>query len=99
VLFGSRATHPLSVCSVWILGAVLFTLGSYEPYRVGHDLTLEEGHGGCLRSVRPAAKDAEPSIVARIGENFNLTPVLGHAHYEQMARYFAEYGPMALRPA
>jgi hypothetical protein len=73
-------------------------MGSYEPYRVAHDLTLGEGHGGCLRSVRLAAKDAESAIVAWIGENFNLTPVLGRAHFEQMARYFAEYGSMALRP-
>ena len=35
---------------------------------------------------------AESAIVARIGEDFNLTPVLAKAHYEQMARYFAEYG-------
>jgi hypothetical protein len=49
-------------------------------------------------TARLAAKDAESAIVARIGEDFNLTPVLARAHYEQMARYFAEYGHMALRP-
>jgi hypothetical protein len=49
-------------------------------------------------TARLAAKDAESAIVPRIGEDFNLTPVLARAHYEQMARYFAEYGHMALRP-
>src|SRR5918994_1288390 len=47
---------------------------------------------------RLAAKDAESAIVARICEDFNLTPVLARAHYEQMARYFGDYGHMALRP-
>jgi hypothetical protein len=45
-----------------------------------------------------AAKDAESAIVARICEDFNMTPVLARAHYEQMARYFSEFGHMALRP-
>jgi Protein of unknown function (DUF1670) len=36
--------------------------------------------------------------VARICEDFNLTAVLARAHYEQMARYFADYGHMALQP-
>lgn len=49
-------------------------------------------------TARLAAKDAESGIVARICEDFNLTPVLARAHYEQMARYFADYGHMALRP-
>ena len=44
---------------------------------------------------RLAAKDAESAIVARICEDFNLTPVLARAHYEQMARYFADYGHVA----
>jgi hypothetical protein len=43
-------------------------------------------------TARWAATDAESSIVARICENFNLTPVLARALYEQMARYFSEYG-------
>ena len=45
---------------------------------------------------RLAAKDAESAIVARICEDFNLTPVLARAHYEQMARYFAaaNFSPM-----
>src|SRR5918994_171676 len=47
---------------------------------------------------RLAAKDAESAIVARICEDFTLTPVLARAHYEQMARYFGDYGHMALRP-
>jgi hypothetical protein len=49
-------------------------------------------------TARLAAKDAESAIVARICEDFNLTPVLARAHYEQMARYFAEYGYVASRP-
>lgn len=49
-------------------------------------------------TARLAGKDAESAIVARICEDFNLTPVLARAHYEQMARYFADYGHMALRP-
>jgi hypothetical protein len=49
-------------------------------------------------TARLAAKDAESAIVARICEDFNLTPVLARAHYEQMARYFADYGHMALQP-
>jgi Protein of unknown function (DUF1670) len=47
---------------------------------------------------RLAAKDAESAIVARICEDFNLTPVLARAHYEQMARYFADYGQVPARP-
>ncbi|MHB1784993.1 MAG: hypothetical protein ACYCS7_02440 [Acidimicrobiales bacterium] len=31
-------------------------------------------------------------------EDFNLTPVLARAHYEQMARCFSDYGHMALQP-
>src|ERR687891_1177010 len=49
-------------------------------------------------TARLAAKDAESAIVARICEDFNLTPVLARAHYEQMALYFADYGHVALRP-
>jgi hypothetical protein len=49
-------------------------------------------------TARLAAKDAESAIVARICEDFNLTPVLARAHYEQMARYFSEFGHMALQP-
>lgn len=47
---------------------------------------------------RLAAKDAESAIVARICEDFNLTPVLAKAHYDQMARYFADYGQVPARP-
>ena len=49
-------------------------------------------------TARLAAKDAESAIVARICEDFNLTPVLARAHYEQMARYFSEFGHVALQP-
>jgi Protein of unknown function (DUF1670) len=49
-------------------------------------------------TARLAAKDAESAIVARICEDFNLTPVLARAHYEQMARYFSDFGHMALQP-
>lgn len=47
---------------------------------------------------RLAAKDAESAIVARICEDFNMTPVLARAHFEQMARYFSDFGHMALQP-
>jgi hypothetical protein len=49
-------------------------------------------------TARLAAKEAESAIVARICEDFNLTPVLARAHYEQMARYFADYGHVPTRP-
>ena len=49
-------------------------------------------------TARLAAKEAESAIVARICEDFNLTPVLARAHYEQMARYFADYGHVASGP-
>lgn len=41
---------------------------------------------------RLAAKDVESAIVGRIVEDFNLTPILAKAHYDQMAGYFGEYG-------
>ena len=47
---------------------------------------------------RLAAKDAESAILARIQEDFNLTPVLAKAHYEQMARYFSEHGQLPTKP-
>lgn len=47
---------------------------------------------------RLAAKDVESAIVARIQQDFNLTPVLARAHYEQMARYFSEFGHVPARP-
>lgn len=53
-----------------------------------------DGYG----TARLAAKDAESAIVARICEDFNLTPVLARAHYEQMARYFAELGQVPNAP-
>jgi hypothetical protein len=53
---------------------------------------------GLLWDGPPGAKDAESAIVARICEDFNLTPVLARAHYEQMARYFAAYGQVPARP-
>jgi len=49
-------------------------------------------------TARLAAKDAESAIVARICEDFNLTLVLARAHYEQMARYFADYGQAPAQP-
>jgi hypothetical protein len=55
---------------------------------------VEDAYG----TARLAAKDAESAIVARICEDFNLTPVLARAHYEQMARYFADFGHVAVRP-
>jgi Protein of unknown function (DUF1670) len=49
-------------------------------------------------TARLTAKEAESAIVARICEDFNLTPVLAKAHYEQMSRYFADYGHLPTRP-
>jgi hypothetical protein len=49
-------------------------------------------------TVRLAGKEAESAIVARISADFNLTPVLARAHYEQMARYFSEYGQVPAQP-
>jgi hypothetical protein len=49
-------------------------------------------------TARLAAKEAESAIVARICADFNLTPVLARAHYEQMARYFADYGRVVVEP-
>ena len=49
-------------------------------------------------TARLAAEDAGSAIVARISEDFNLTPVLARAHYEQMARYFSEYGLVPAAP-
>jgi hypothetical protein len=47
---------------------------------------------------RLATKDAEQAIIARISEDFNLTPVLARAHYQQMARYFADTGLLPSEP-
>jgi Protein of unknown function (DUF1670) len=47
---------------------------------------------------RLATKDAERAIIARISEDFNLTPVLARAHYEQMARYFVDTGLLPSEP-
>ena len=46
-------------------------------------------------TLRLAAKNSESAIITRICEDFNLTPVLARAYYEQMAKYFAEYGQVA----
>jgi hypothetical protein len=69
------------------------TVGSNEPYSRTADRSLRgrwsvDSYG----TERLAAKDAESAIVARICEDFNLTPVPAKADYEQMARYFADYG-------
>lgn len=47
---------------------------------------------------RLAVKDVEHAIVSRICEDFNLTPVLAKAHYEQMRRYFADLGQVPTEP-
>ena len=49
-------------------------------------------------TLRLAAKDAESAIIDRISVDFNLTPVLARAHYEQMVRYFSEYGQVPAQP-
>ena len=71
------------------------TLSSNEPYS-GRSGSLQGG--GSLDpygTARLAAKEAESAIVARICEDFNLTPVLARAHYEQISRYFSEHGHIA----
>jgi len=75
-----------------------FTVGSYEPYAARAADALGRWRMDSYGTARLAAKDAESAIVARICEDFNLTPVLARAHYEQMARYFAEYGQVPARP-
>lgn len=47
---------------------------------------------------RIETKDVETSIIARICEDFNLTPVLARAYYRQMAQYFAEFGEVPQKP-
>lgn len=49
-------------------------------------------------TLRLAAKNSESAIITRICEDFNLTPVLARAYYEQMAKYFADYGRVATGP-
>jgi hypothetical protein len=49
-------------------------------------------------TARLGANEAESAIVARICEDFNLTPVLAKAHYEQMCRCFADCGHSPTRP-
>jgi hypothetical protein len=66
------------------------TLGSNKPYCRSRCLTQEVGHG-CLVAARLAAKDAESAIVARICKDFNMTPALARAQFEQMARYFSDF--------
>jgi hypothetical protein len=75
-----------------------FTVGSYEPYAARAADALGRWRMDSYGTARLAAKDAESAMVARICEDFNLTPVLARAHYEQMARYFAEYGQVPARP-
>jgi predicted transcriptional regulator len=45
---------------------------------------------------RLAYKNAKEAIIKQIGEDFNLTPILAKAHYEQMEKYFKEH--INLRP-
>src|SRR5215217_4628800 len=75
-----------------------FTLGSNEPYIGGVVLDAWGWVMDAYGTARLAAKDAGSAIVARICEDFNMTPVLARAHFEQMARYFSDFGHMALQP-
>jgi hypothetical protein len=52
-----------------------FTLGSSEPYVGGVDFDAWGWVMDAYGTARLAAKDAESAIVARICEDFNLTPV------------------------
>lgn len=49
-------------------------------------------------TARLGAKDAESAIIARICSDFNMTPVLARAYYEQISRYFAEYDRVPAEP-
>src|SRR5215218_6078959 len=75
-----------------------FTVGSNEPYAARAADAVGRWPMDAYGTARLTAKDAESAIVARICEDFNLTPVLARAHYEQMTRYFAEYGQVPARP-
>src|SRR6266536_5987344 len=77
VIRSSRATR---VCSPW---------GSHAPHAARAASALWRWRTDAYGTRAPGAKDAESAIMARICEDFNLTPVLARAHYEQMARYFA----------
>jgi hypothetical protein len=92
----SRVTTPSSTTSP--LEGWGVTLGSNEPYSLEAWIGRRRGLVDAYGTARLAAKDAESAIIARIGEDFNLTPVLARAHYEQMARYFSEYGAVPARP-
>src|SRR5919206_1465873 len=81
-----------------LLHGDFFTVGSHEPYAARAADAVGRWPMDFYGTARLAAKDAESAIVARICEDFNLTPVLARAHYEQMARYFAEYGQVPARP-
>src|SRR5262249_16589741 len=71
---------------------------SYEPYSARCRATSWRWFMDAYGTARLAAKEAESAIVARICEDFNLTPVRARAHCEQMARYFADYGHVATQP-
>src|SRR5215218_3379614 len=81
-----------------LLSRDYFTVGSNEPYAARAADAVGRWPMDAYGTARLAAKDAESAIVARICEDFNLTPVLARAHYEQMARYFSDFGHVALQP-
>jgi hypothetical protein len=93
-----QLTHDWNVLVRGLPHRDFFTLSSNEPYSAGAGDGLGRWRMDSYGTARLAAKDAESAIVARICEDFNLTPVLARAHYEQMARYFAEYGQLPARP-
>src|SRR6266536_2652519 len=67
----------------------MFTVGSHAPHAARAASALWRWRTDAYGTRAPGAKDAESAIMARICEDFNLTPVLARAHYEQMARYLA----------
>src|SRR6266536_3691576 len=67
----------------------MFTVGSRAPHAARAASALWRWRTDTYGTRAPGARGAESAIIARICEDFNLTPVLARAHYEQMARYFA----------
>jgi hypothetical protein len=49
-----------------------------------------------LMSKRLASKSAKQSIISRLGKDFNLTPILAEAYFNQVQEYFLAHGQIDL---
>lgn len=49
-----------------------------------------------LMSKRLASKSAKQSIIGRLGKDFNLTPILAEAYFNQVQEYFLAHGQIEL---